>query len=214
MTTPTLASVRTCVCVFLLFLLFSFFFSFLSFFLRPSSRTRIGGARELAMMMMTSMMKGSFCQLLSLALFLSAGKADPGPANYSLLDPVREGALLRPSATAGAEALVLQNVLAGVCFKTGENPLSGTFDAATEAALAGFQRHVNLSDSGESGLVGPLTMEAFDVALGIHAAASPGLLRITDEQVTPDIAAGAEAILKKYWNFDVGTLAGFLCAVL
>ena len=133
--------------------------------------------------------------------------ADSGPADYALLDRARRASTpLRPPAS-GAEVVALQNVLAGVCFRPATNntalPPTGAFDGATETALKSFQVSHNVSTppwwsltgdpletaaatsgtSTELGFVGPQTMQAFDVALGIHAQPSPGLLRITDAQV-------------------------------
>ena len=144
--------------------------------------------------------------LLLLALSPSVSRADAGPADYGLLAPYRRsGGVLRPPAS-GPAVVALQNALAGSCFATGEVPLSGNFDSNTSAATSAFQAYVNLTADGE---VGPLTMTAFDAALGIAASPSPGLQRITDAQVTPAITAGAVRVLNAYWHSNVGTEVPF-----
>ena len=137
--------------------------------------------------------------LLLLCSLCTLLHADPGPSDYALLDPCRGSSPLAPPAQ-GAEVLALQDALAGVTYPTAE-PLTGVFDAATVLALQDFQVSRNLT---ADGVVGPLTMAAFDVALGLSAAVSPGLLRITDSQVTPAITAAAERILEDDWRRDIG----------
>lgn len=136
---------------------------------------------------------------LTFVALLAAGRGDPGPSDYSLLDPCRGAAPLAPPAS-GPEVVALQNALAGATHPTPE-PLTGAFDAATLAALKGFQTARNLT---ADGIVGADTMRAFDAALGIAANVSRGLLRITNAQVTPAITAGAVAILQRYGRDDLG----------
>lgn len=136
--------------------------------------------------------------LFCLAAALLA-RADPGPTDYSLLDPCRGAQPLAPPAS-GAEVVALQNALAGSTYPTPE-PLTGEFDANTTAALRAFQASKNLT---ADGVVGPRTMRAFDEALGMDASVSPGLLRILNSQVTPAITAAAVQILEQDWRRDVG----------
>lgn len=57
-------------------------------------------------------------------------------------------------------------------------------DVPTREAVRAFQTFRNIT---VDGIVGAHTMAAFDVALGINATASPGLLRITDSQVLNEL---------------------------
>ena len=134
--------------------------------------------------------------------FAATALADPGPSDYSRLDPARQGHLLSRGAS-GAEVTALQNALAGVCHPV---PLTGAFDAATVAAVESFQTVRRL---GVDGIVGPETMGAFDVALGIASSPSPGLTRIQQSQVTPAITQAAVAILAAHWSDDIGTEVPF-----
>ena len=143
-----------------------------------------------------------FCVAAALRLL---ARADPGPIDYSLLDPCRGAQPLAPPAS-GAEVLALQNALAGSTYPTPE-PLTGEFDSNTTAALLAFQVSRNLT---ADGVVGPLTMRAFDEALGIDASVSPGLLRILNSQVTPAITAAAVEILEQDWRRDVGLEVPFV----
>jgi peptidoglycan hydrolase-like protein with peptidoglycan-binding domain len=136
------------------------------------------------------------------AVLTGRALADPGPSDYGLLSGPRQGVYLRAGAS-GAEVTALQNALAGVCAPV---PLTGKFDAATVAAVESFQSsHACTRD----GVVGPQTMHAFDLALGIGASPSPGLARITQAQVTPAITAGAVLILGAHWTDPIGTEVPF-----
>ena len=135
--------------------------------------------------------------------------ADPGPSDYALLAPYRNSsAVLKPPAT-GAAVVALQNALAGCTYGTAENPLSGSFDANTTAALYGFQTHWNVT-AADLGQVGAPTMAVFDTALGIAASPSPYLARITDAAVTPAITAGAVKVLNEYFSYPIGTEVPFV----
>ena len=136
--------------------------------------------------------------LLACAVCIGA-LADPGPTDYHLLDPCRNSSPLAPPAS-GAEVIALQNALAGATFPTPE-PLTGMFDNMTLVALQQFQASRNLT---ADGVVGPITMRAFDVALGLAANVSLGLLTIRNADVTPAITAGAVAILHEYGRHDLG----------
>jgi peptidoglycan hydrolase-like protein with peptidoglycan-binding domain len=136
--------------------------------------------------------------VLVVLVTVTAAFADPGPTGYSLLDPARSGTLLRAGAS-GAEVTALQNALCGSCFPVS---LSGTFDAATVTAVKGFQAQMGCQ---VDGVVGPQTMKAFDLELGINATVTPGLTRITQSQVTPQITAGAVTILNAHARQPVGS---------
>ena len=129
---------------------------------------------------------------------------DAGPADYFELAPCRHGSPLAPPAS-GAAVIALQNALAGATWPTPE-PLSGVFDTPTSESLRAFQAARGLA---VDGIVGPATMAAFDAALGLAAAPSPGLLRISDAQVTPAITAGAERVLAADGRRDIGTEVAF-----
>lgn len=129
---------------------------------------------------------------------------DAGPADYFELAPCRHGSPLAPPAS-GAAVIALQNALAGATWPTPE-PLSGVFDAPTSESLRAFQAARGLA---VDGIVGPATMAAFDAALGLAAAPSPGLLRISDAQVTPAITVGAERVLAADGRRDIGTEVAF-----
>ncbi|HZU99433.1 MAG TPA: peptidoglycan-binding domain-containing protein, partial [Planctomycetota bacterium] len=109
-----------------------------------------------------------------------------------------QGTYLR-SGAAGAEVTALQNALAGSCHAV---PLTAKFDSATLAAVEAFQAHFAIT---VDGVVGPQTMKAFDTALGIGKSPSPGLVRISQSQVTPQITAAAVAILNAHWSENIGT---------
>jgi peptidoglycan hydrolase-like protein with peptidoglycan-binding domain len=134
---------------------------------------------------------------------VASAQADPGPSDYHELDGCRAGKLLRPGAS-GAEVTALQNALAGSCLPV---TLTGKFDAATVAAVESFQRGHGCT---VDGIVGPQTMRAFDLELGIGKSPSPGLTRIIQSQVTPAITAAAVAILNAHRTDPIGTEVPFV----
>lgn len=133
-----------------------------------------------------------------LVLAISNARADQGPSDYHELDGCRTGKLLR-SGTSGAEVTALQDALAGSCLPV---PLTGKFDTATVAAVESFQTGHGCT---VDGIVGPQTMRAFDLELGIAKSPSPGLTRISQAQVTPAITAAAVAILNAHRTDPIGT---------
>lgn len=134
--------------------------------------------------------------------FMAAARADNGPADYKELDPARHGAPLRAGAS-GPEVTALQDALAGACHPV---PLTGRFDAATTAAVLSFQ---GARGCAKDGVVGPKTLAAFDVALGIGKKPSAGLVPLHPSQVMPAITKAAFSILAAHRTDDVGTEVPF-----
>src|SRR4051812_14161576 len=91
--------------------------------------------------------------VLGAVLMLAATAAASTPPDYSLCAPPRKGALLRAGAS-GGQVSALQHALAAAHAPANA---TGTFDAATVAAVKSFQasRHIAVD-----GIVGPETMRA------------------------------------------------------
>jgi hypothetical protein len=138
-----------------------------------------------------------FAIVAGLLAVASAARA-AAPSDYSLLDPERSGRLLRQGSS-GSDVSALQHALAAA-----GSPVSasGSFDAATDAAVRAFQ---TANGCAVDGVVGPETMRALDRALGVAAAATPRLRRLTDSEVTPAISAAAVKILREHGSDPIGT---------
>ncbi len=143
----------------------------------------------------------------ALALFSSLAAAGV-PADYSKLDSVRRGSLLRAGAS-GPAITALQHALDAV---KAPAAATGVFDAATVAAVKSFQSSANIK---VDGIVGPQTMGALDKALGFTGAiatptSSAKLRRLKNSEVTPEITKNAVAILKAHRTDPFGTKVPFV----
>src|SRR4051812_38558103 len=78
----------------------------------------------------------SFVALAAVLALATNAFADSGPSDYQKLDGARQGHYVH-AGQSGAVVAALQNALSGSCFAVVP---TGSFDAATTAALVSFQK--------------------------------------------------------------------------